>query len=102
MLDNGFDLIERFDDSSHLMHALMKCRECGQQYFYEFRDEIDLTDGKDPQYMTYIPVNTKEEIDHLKIMSYLEMMTVLPRLQLDFPKGATAPQIRWVKEDGAH
>ena len=47
VLDNGFDLIERFDDSSHLMHALMKCRECGQQFFYEFRDEIDLKDGYD-------------------------------------------------------
>jgi hypothetical protein len=90
------ELIERFDDTSHLMHALIKCRECGQLYYYEYYDEIDFEDGDDPVYMTYIPVDTDEEIERLKAMSRSELMSVVPRLHFDIPKGADAPLVRWV------
>lgn len=95
---DGFDFIERFDDSSHLLHALLKCRECGQLYFYEFYEEIDWENGNDPQYVTYIPVDSEEEVERLKTMSSFELLTVFPRLQQDYPKDANAPQIRWVSE----
>jgi hypothetical protein len=92
------DLIERFDDTSHLMHALIKCRECGQLYFYEFYDEIDWENGDDPMYMTYIPVSTREEIDQLKAMSRSEILTVFPRLHYDILKGVSAPRIQWITQ----
>jgi hypothetical protein len=90
------DLVERFDDTSHLMHSLIKCRECGQLYYYEYYDEVDYEDGDDPVFLTYIPVDTDEEIERLKAMSRSELMSVVPRLHYDIPKGADAPIVRWV------
>lgn len=90
------DLVERFDDTSHLMHSLIKCRECGQLYYYEYYDEVDYEDGDEPVFLTYIPVDTDEEIERLKAMSRSELMSVVPRLHYDIPKGADAPIVRWV------
>jgi hypothetical protein len=42
---------------------MLKCRECGQLYFFEFYDWIDWEDGRDPQYTTYIPVEIDEEVE---------------------------------------
>ena len=53
-----FGRIDTYVDESHLMPDLLKCRECGQLYFFEFYERIDWEDGNDPQYLTYIPVET--------------------------------------------
>jgi hypothetical protein len=97
-LAKASDIVERFDDTSHLMHALIKCWECGQLYYYEYYDEVDYEDGDDPVFMTYIPVDNDEEIERLKALSRSELMSVVPRLHYDIPKGADAPLVRWVKE----
>jgi hypothetical protein len=36
-----FEEVESYEDSSHLPRALYKCRECGQQYFYEWYEWVD-------------------------------------------------------------
>jgi len=64
--DDSFERIETYADESHLMRHLLKCRECGQLYFFEFYEEIDWEDGDDSQYKTYIPVETEAEIETLK------------------------------------
>src|SRR5262245_31007220 len=61
-----FELVETYVDESHWWRYLLKCRECGQLYFYEFYEWIDWEDGDDPQYPTYIPVETAAEIETLK------------------------------------
>ena len=61
-----FERLETFVDKSHEFRDLLKCKECGQLYFAEFYEEIDWEDGDDPQYWTYVPVETGGEIEMLK------------------------------------
>jgi hypothetical protein len=94
-----FELIETYVHESHLWRYLLKCRECGQLYFFEFYEVIDWIDGDDPQYLTYIPIETAEEIETLKKSSPIDLLRYFPRLQKDFPKGAKSPNVRWVGRD---
>jgi hypothetical protein len=94
----NFELVETLEEESHFSRRLMKCKECGQLYFKEFYEEIDWIDGDDPQYSTYIPVETKEEIDMLKKTSIFELLQYYPRIQDDFPKGVKEATVRWVLE----
>jgi len=94
---DGFDVVEKYVDTSHWERSLLKCRGCGQLYFHEFYEEVDWEDGEDPQYWTYIPVESDEEIALLKKTTYLELLQCFPRLQKDFPKSAEKPNIFWAK-----
>lgn len=58
VLKEGFELLEQYVHESHLRRYLLKCRECGQLYFFEFYEEIDWQKGNDPQSTKYIPVST--------------------------------------------
>lgn len=91
-----FELIGTYVDESHLMRDLLKCRECGQLYFHEFYEEIDSEDGNDPQYITYMPVETEDEIKTLKAASQFGLLAFSPRLQKDFPMDAEKPAVRWI------
>src|SRR5271166_737101 len=95
-LKDLFGRIETYVDEDHLVRSLLKCRECGQLYFHEFYEWIDWEDGDDPQYSTYIPVETEDEIKTLKTASPLGLLNFSPRLQRDFPKDAEKPRVRWV------
>jgi hypothetical protein len=92
-----FDLIDTFMEESHHWRYLLKCRECGQRYFFEFYEEIDWEGGNDPQYSTWIPVDSDSEIETLKQTSPSELLQFSPRLQSDWPKDAKSPKLRWVK-----
>jgi hypothetical protein len=92
-----FECLETYEDDSHWSRCLLKCRECGQRYFYEFYEQIDWVDGDDPQYVTYIPVESAEDIEALKQTSELGLLRFGPRLQKDWPKGATEAKIHWVE-----
>src|SRR4051812_8800903 len=92
-----FELIETFVDESHLWRHLLKCRECGQLYFFEFYEEIDWEGGDDPQYSTYIPVATDEEIATLKNGPPHGLLGYLPQLRKDFPKGAKTSKVYWAR-----
>lgn len=98
-MQDRFELIETYVYESHLWRYLLKCRECGQRYFFEFYEEIDWVDGNDPQYSTYIPVETDEDIEKLKITTPLTLLLFYPRLQIDFPKEAKSPKVHWVKKE---
>ncbi len=92
-----FEPVASYEDESHWSRCLLKCRECGQLYFYEFYEWIDWDDGDDPQYSTYIPVETVE-IEALKSEPPLGLLRIFPRLQKDFPKDAKVPRIHWVRK----
>ncbi len=93
-----FEVLETFVESSHWDRALLKCRECGQVYFWEFYEMIDWEGGDDAQYSTYIPVHTRAEVDALKKASVLETRDFSPRLQKDHPTDAKAPTVRWISK----
>jgi hypothetical protein len=52
-----FDTVEELIDESHLSRSVLKCRECGQLYFYEFYEIVDWEEGNDRIYWTFIPVS---------------------------------------------
>jgi len=96
-ISGPFELLETYSKDSHLWRYLLRCRECGQRYFFEFYEEIDWVDGEDPQYSTYLPVETDAEIAKLQNATQVELLQFTPRLQKDFPKGAKEPTLRWVQ-----
>jgi len=91
-----FKRVKTFADDSHLVRHLLECRQCGQLYFFEFYEEIDWEDGNDPQYQTYIPVETEAEIEILRNATSSELFKFSPRLQRDFPKEAQEATARWI------
>ena len=91
-----FEPVATYDDTNHWSRALLKCRECGQLYFYEFYEQTDWDCGDDPQ-STYIPIETEAEIETLKSQPPLGLLQFVPRLQKDFPKNAKTPHIGWIR-----
>jgi len=94
--EDGFETLATFVDESHWHRSLLKCRECGQLYFFEFYEEIDWVGGNDPQYCTYIPVDTDEDIASLKKTDRWGILAFAPRLQKDWPRDAEEPKVYWV------
>ena len=90
-----FEIVETYVDDQHLFRRLLRCRECGQLYFYEMHEEVDWVDGEDPQYRKYIPIVNETEVEMLKKTGPLELLQALPALRSDFPKGAKTPKIYW-------
>jgi hypothetical protein len=92
-----FERVDTYaDDDDHWIRTLLKCRECGQLYFFEFYEVVDWINGEDCHYATHIPVETNAEIETLRKTSHLELLKFYPRLQKDFPRGATKTMARWV------
>ena len=97
-ISQRFESLETYEEESHFWRYLLKCRECGQLYFYQFYEEIDWDQGNDPQESMYIPLDCKEEAENLKNKSLFELHQCFPRLQKDFPKDAKQPTVQWLKQ----
>ena len=95
-LNNNFFRLKVYEDESHLIRALYKCKDCQQLYFYEFYEEIDWIEGKDPQYRTLIPVSSEDEADNMNKLTSIELLRFFPRIQSDWPSNAIAPEVKWV------
>jgi hypothetical protein len=89
-LRQSLRVVTTYIDDSHLMRTLLQCDECGQLYFHEFYEEIDWKEGKDAQYMTWIPIDDAESGDELNRMSPLALL-VYPSIRYDYPMGADQP-----------
>ena len=74
MMKECFELIDTYADDSHVRRYLLKCRECGQLYFFEFYEWIDWENGNDPQYSKYIPVTTMADVEMLKNASPFDLL----------------------------
>lgn len=80
--DLDFEVVETYQSSSHLGRCLLKCRHCGQLYYYEFYEVVDWEGGNDDQYVTYIPIPANRElIENLNKRSAMELIGVFPRIQ---------------------
>jgi hypothetical protein len=66
-----FETVETYTDESHLQRALVKCRECGQLYFYEFYERVDWDKGDDAHYSTFIPVPEPGEAARIKDLTIM-------------------------------
>lgn len=92
-----FESLEDFgEEDTHFRRALMRCKSCGQLYYYEFYEWIDWEGGNDPQYRTWVPVESREEIEELNKTDHISLLKYFPRLQSDFPRDATEAKVFWV------
>ncbi len=92
-----FELLETFVHESHWWRYLLKCRECGQRYFFEFYEEIDWQGGNDPQFSTWIPVATAEDIRAAREAPAAALSAFVPRLCQDWPRDEKNAKLYWVK-----
>jgi hypothetical protein len=92
---DDFTIVEDICDDEHDIRKLLQCNQCGQRYFYEFHEEIDWVNGNDPQYRTYVPVQTDEEIRLLKQTDYWFINSFYPRLQWNWSSDNTHT-IMWI------
>ncbi len=91
-----FEAIETYVDDSHHRRSLLKCRECGQLYFYEFLEFVDYENGDDPQYRAYIPVTSTEDAATLSNLPQWDIAAYTPAIHSDWPKGQDRPAVFWV------
>lgn len=96
-VNEAFTVVETFLDESHQTRDLLKCKLCGQLYFHEFLEWIDWEAGNDPQYQTFVPIGSKEEVDPLLRVDEFGLQSFSPRLLVDFPKAAKSARVRWVR-----
>ncbi len=94
-LDNVFDVLETFTEDSSFSRRLIKCKQCGQLYLKEFYEETDWVDGEDPQYVTYIPVESQKEAEAINQVGLWEFQSFSPRINRDWPKDKPK-KIYWV------
>lgn len=96
-MDKNFEFLFTFEEDTHLIRRLVQCKDCGQLYFYEFYELIDWVGGNDPQYRTFIPVESEEEARKLAQMTQFALLQFYPRLLSGWPADEERPIIRWVR-----
>ncbi len=96
-----FERFDTFACERHWWRYLLKCRECGQLYFYEFYELVDWKNGKDPQYTRYIPVADQRQLDLLKCARQTELLQFSPSLNIDFPEDADSQVVYWTRKGPA-
>ena len=92
----NLETIETYVDDGHFSRRLMKCKECGQLYFKEFYETTDYIGGNDPQYVTLVPVYSKEDIERLKATSMFDLLKFRPHISSNWPADADRPSVCWV------
>jgi len=94
-LKDKFELLDTFEHESHWWRYLLKCRECGQLYFFEFYEFVDWDGGNDPQYTKYIPIGDINQLEILRKATPEELLQFSPSLNVDFPKEAESHIVYW-------
>lgn len=80
------EVVKSFEDKSHLVRALLRCRDCGQLYFYEWCEEIDWVNGDDPRYQAWVLVD-EQDVDGLLKADIWTVRTYTPRIINDSGQG---------------
>lgn len=87
---NSLEDVRTYSDESHLIRKLKKCRLCGQLYFYEFSEEVDWSEGNDPQARKWIPLENENSAEQLNAMSS-DQLDQFPRIFQEWTKEAKEP-----------
>jgi hypothetical protein len=93
---DNFLVLKIYLDESHLIRKSLKCKDCGQLYFYEFSEKVDWEGGNDTQYRTFIPVASDDEAEYMSTLSSTEFIFYYPQLQIDWPSDVNIPQVKWL------
>lgn len=93
-----FKTIKEYSKSSHDFRKLLQHIPTGDLYFFEFHEEIDWLNGNDPQYMTYVPVESEERADEINKLSLFNLHTVTPRIIMD-KKADDTQVLKWIGLD---
>ena len=97
-----FEVIETLFDTSHHWRYILKCRDCGAEYLFEFYEEIDWEGGNDPTWITYVPIQSVKQLNQMKAApAPMQLLEFVPRLQIDYPRGATEARVKWMGRDVA-
>ena len=97
---NNFDVVKTLIDTEHFWRNVLKCKECGQLYFFEFNEKVNWSgagNGNDYQYSTWIQIAPNDS-GFLNEKSSLELLDpiLIPRIQADLtPHGSNA--VHWVR-----
>ncbi len=91
------EVVKDFEDSSHFDRSLLRCRACGQLYFYEFYEEIDWANGNDPTYRTWVPVEEKD-VDSLLKTDIWTIHHYAPRIINDWLRDGTRRR-EWMRTE---
>lgn len=79
--DLHFENVRTFYEDNHLERSIIRCKECGQLYYYEFYEIVDWDKGNDKMYCTYIPIEADEKlITDLNSRIPIELLAVTPQL----------------------
>lgn len=89
-LTKSLVLVKSYEDESHLIRSLLRCKDCGHLYFHEFYEIVDWTEGNDAQYSTWIPVDEIESADSLNGLSPMQLMRY-GGIPVNFPSDAKEP-----------
>jgi hypothetical protein len=92
-----YDHTTTADDSSR---SLRKCITCGQLYFYEMTEFIDMQEGEDPIFRTYIPVASIADANSLSQVNENELYKHTPQIMFSWPSGEDK-SIGWVRAQSA-
>lgn len=91
----NFEIIKEYSRSSHHSRRLLKYLLTNDLYFYEFHEETDWVNGNDPQYRTYIPVDSEGRADEINKLSILDIHTITPRIIMDW-KADDTRVLQWI------
>ena len=96
-LKESFEHIETFVKDSHWWRYLLRCKKCSQLYLQEFYEEVDWQNGNDPQFITYIPVESQRHASLLSHKKREQLRKVEPRIEQNWPADQDFPEIFWVR-----
>ena len=83
-------LVKTYEDDTHLIRTLLRCKRCGQLYFHEFYEVVDWSGGNDAQYSSWIPVDDEPGADRLNALSPFGLLAYTS-IGIDFPTSAQEP-----------
>lgn len=90
ILNEDLEEIDLLIDESHLIRKILRCKECGQLYFYEFFELVDYKEGNDAQFWKWIPVTSEKEAEEINKMIPPRLLRI-PGIRIDFPMNASQP-----------
>lgn len=87
---DSLEVVEVIEQDSHFTRKILRCKECGQLFLYQFFEEVDWEGGNDAQFYLWIPVDTISRAKKFCKKSALEVQT-LPGIRIDFSKEMKEP-----------
>ena len=98
-MEEVFERVETLYQSSHDWRYVLRCRECGQLYLFDFHEDIDWEAGDDPSWVTYLPI-AGDALDRPAELRQMDLRAHRPYFMKDWPKGVEKPVKRWVVDTG--